>query len=148
MEKVLEEIVVRRLNNFLTKYNIINENQFGFQKGNNINQLLGLFANHVNQNLSKNRNCLALFVNFSKAFDTLSHVKLIEILERSGIRGQCINWFRNYLHCRTYRVKIEQNLSENKALAHGVPQGSKLGPILYIIANELVQRLRMRKTRL
>lgn len=143
VEKVLEEVIVRRLTGFLNKFNIIHDNQFGFQKGKNINQLLGLFSNHVNQSLGNKMHCLALFVDFSKAFDTLSHSKLIEILERNGIRGQCIEWFKDYLSCRTYRVKIENNISENTTSTHGVPQGSKLGPILYIIyANDLMKLLK------
>lgn len=147
VEKVLEEVIVRRLNHFLTKYNIIHENQFGFQKGKNINQLLGLFSNHINQCLGKNMNCLALFIDFSKAFDTLSHEKLINILERSGIRGQCIQWFKSYLSCRTYRVKIETVVSKDASTTHGVPQGSKLGPILYIIyANDLLNVLKKSNT--
>lgn len=143
VEKVLEEIVARRLNTFLLKYKILNHNQYAFQKGKNINQLLGLFADKVNQSLANNRSCLALFVDFSKAFDTLSHAKIIETLERNGIRGQCIEWFRNYLECRTFRVKIANNLSESKPAMYGVPQGSKLGPILHIIyANELITILK------
>mgnify|MGYP003558029502 FL=1 len=87
MEKVLEEIIVKRLNSFLVKYNIINNSQYGFQRGKNINQLLGRFADTINTALSKAEHCLVLFIDFSKAFDTLSHSKLLLILERNGIRG-------------------------------------------------------------
>lgn len=146
VEKVLEEIIVRRLNDFLVKYKIINKQQFGFQKNKNINQLLGLFSNDVNKSLSENKHCLALFIDFSKAFDTLSHNKLIEILERNGIRGHCLEWFKNFLHCRTFRVKIENNLSRTTETTHGVPQGSKIGPVLYIIyANEMMNILKESK---
>lgn len=143
IEKVLEEIVVRRLNEFLRKYNILHKSQYGFQKGKNINQLLGLFANEVNKNLAENKCCLALFIDFSKAFDTLPHNKIIETLERNGVRGQCIEWFKSYLECRTFKVKIENSVSESKPSRYGVPQGSKLGPILYIIyANDLIKTLK------
>lgn len=142
MEKVLEEIMARRLNNFLVKYNIINKNQYGFQKGKNINKLLGHFSTHINQCLDHNVQCLALFIDFSKAFDTLSHKNLIQMMERCGIRGKCINWFKNYLECRSYRVKIDGNLSQEVIQNNGVPQGSKLGPILYLIyANEMISIL-------
>lgn len=100
VEKVLEEIVARRLNDFLFKYGILHKQQFGFQKGKNINQLLGLFSNHINEQLDKNHHCLGLFIDFSKAFDTLPHNKLVEVLENIGIRGKCIEWFKYYLDSR------------------------------------------------
>lgn len=143
MEKVLEEIVAQRLNQFLIKYNIINNKQYGFQKGKNINKLLGHFSTHINQILDRKEQCLAIFIDFSKAFDTLSHKNLITMMERCGIRGKCLNWFKNYLECRSYRVKIGGNLSEEIMLNSGVPQGSKLGPILYLIyANEMISLLK------
>lgn len=143
IEKVLEEIVVRRLNSFLTKHKIISNNQFGFQRGKNINQLLGYFSNCINRNLNINNQCLALFIDFSKAFDTLPHEKLLNTLENCGIRGICLNWFKSYLNCRNYRVKIDNTLSSQITTNFGVPQGSKLGPILYIIyTNEMVKLLK------
>lgn len=146
VEKILEEIVVKRLRAFLEKYNIIHPNQFGFQKGKNINKLLGNFSNYINSCLSQNMHCLALFIDFSKAFDTLSHKKLISMLERIGIRGVTINWFKNYLDCRSYRVKINNLTSEEIKIDCGVPKGSKLGPILYIIyANEMLKYLNSSK---
>lgn len=143
VEKVIEEIMVRRLNDFLKKYNVINKNQYGFQKGKNINKLLGHFSNHINKCLDRNTHCLALFIDFSKAFDTLSHTNLINILERNGIRGQCLKWFKNYFTCRTYRVKVDGKLSKEIDLNTGVPQGSKLGPILYLIyTNEMLNQIK------
>ena len=100
VEKVMEEIVTTRLNNFITKYKLINKMQFGFQKGKGINQLLGLFTNHVNRSMSLSMNSLVLFVDFTKAFDTICHSKLLNILENCGIRGNCLEWFKNYLDSR------------------------------------------------
>lgn len=143
IEKVLEEIIVRRLNEFLTKFKIINPNQYGFQKGKNINQLLGNFSNYINTQLGKHQHCLVLFIDFSKAFDTLSHSNLLNKLERTGVRGNCLEWFRNYLNSRTYKVKICQTLSDETNIDNGVPQGSKLGPILYLIySNEMLNMLK------
>ena len=84
LEKVLEEVVVRRLNNFLKKFSIIDKDQFIFQKGRKINNLLGNFANFINSCLSTKKHCLVLFINFRKPFYTLSHNKLLQILERNS----------------------------------------------------------------
>lgn len=146
-EKIMEEIISRRLTDYLDKYKIVNANQFGFQKGKSINKLLGNFANYINEQLSKSHHCLTLFIDFSKAFDTLSHQKLLTMLDKIGIRGRCLDWFKNYLAFRKYYVKISDNLSEETGIDFGVPQGSKLGPILYIIySNELINSLKLSKT--
>lgn len=143
IEKILEEVIVKRLNTFLNKFKIINPNQYGFQKEKNINQLLGKFADTINNALSKVEHCLVLFIDFSKAFDTLSHTKLLSILARNGIRGNVLSWFVDYLNLRSYRVKINNKNSEETMSYHGVPQGSKLGPILYLIyANDMLNTLK------
>lgn len=143
IEKVIEEIVARRLNDFMVKYKIIHENQYGFQKGKNINQLVGHFSNNLNLNLSNDMHSLVLFIDFSKAFDTLPHDKLLDTLEKNGVRGPCIEWFKNYLQCRCMKVKIANNISDEIPTPYGVPQGSKLGPLLYIIyANDMIKMLK------
>lgn len=143
-EKIMEEILCRRLKEFLDKNKIISTNQYGFQKDKSINKLLGNFANYINEQLSKNHHCLTLFIDFSKAFDTLSHQKLLLMLQQIGIRGRCLDWFRNYLSFRKYRVKISNSLSDEMDIEHGVPQGSKLGPILYLIySNGLINSLKL-----
>ena len=124
--------IARRLTPILRNYKIINKNQFDFQKGLDINKLLGNFSNLINSCLSKRLHCSVLFVDFSKAFDTLTHSKLLQMLERIGVRGSTLNWFKNYLDCRTYRVRICDENSEEVPIDCGVPQGSKLGPILYL----------------
>ena len=146
IEKILEEIMVRRLTCFLKKFNLINNNQYGFQRGKNINQLLGHFSSHINNTLEKKQHCLALFIDFSKAFDTISHEKLLSVLERYGIRGVWLQWFADYLKNRTFCVKIGEKQSSHVQLKCGVPQGSKLGPILYLLyANDLLNSLKNSK---
>ena len=91
------------------------------------------FSNLINSCLSKHLHCLVLFVDFRKAFDLLTHSKLLQMLGRIAVRGSSLNWFKNYLDCRTYRVKICDKNSEEVSIDCGVPQGSKLEPILYLI---------------
>lgn len=143
IDKILEEVVATRLRSFLEKYRIINENQYGFQRGKNINQLLGNFSNLINEYISKNMHVLVIFIDFSKAFDTLSHKRLIEMLERNGIRGNMAKWFKNYLEYRNYYVKVNNIKSNQISNNWGVPQGSKIGPILYIIyTNDMLRCLK------
>ena len=140
--KVLEEVVTRRITSFLSKYKIISGIQFGIQKGKNINKLLGNFSNCINSSLSKYMHCLVLLIDFSKEFYTLKHNRLIQMLERISIKGNTLNWFQNYLVCRKYRVKICSKRRKEVAIDCGVPQGSKLGPILFIIyANGMIRAL-------
>ena len=125
--------MVRRLRTYLQKNKIIDDYQYGFQQEKSINKLLGDFTSYLNEGLSKNQHSLILFIDFSKAFDTLSHEKILKYLNKVGIRGQCLKWFENYLDNRTYRVKVDNALSREVKVTHGVPQGSKLGPLLYHI---------------
>ena len=112
---------------------MIEKNQYGLRAGKNINQLLANFSDYINKSLSRNSHVLALFVDFSKTFDTIPHGQLLKVLERSGIRGKCLNWVKNYFLLRTYRVKVCGTYSEERNVDLGVPQGSKLGPLFYII---------------
>ena len=81
MEKILEEIVVKRLNLFLNKNIIINPSQYGFQSEKSANKLLGDFSSYLNASLSKSHHSFLLFIDFSKAFDTIAHKKLLDKLE-------------------------------------------------------------------
>ena len=143
IEKIMEEVLVRRITKFLQKYKVIDNRQFGFQKGKNINQLLGNFANVLNESLSKNLHNIVMFIDFSKAFDTIPHEKLLKCLENNGLRGKCLNILKDYLQNRSFIVKVGNICSEEKKIHYGVPQGSKLGPILFLIyANDMLKQLK------
>lgn len=140
LEKCLEGVVVNRLQSFIEKHSLINKSQYGFQKNKNTGQLLCEFANCINESLNKGHNVLVLFMDFSKAFDTLNHSKLLEALARIGIRGRLADWMSDYLHNRKFSVKIKDVNSEEKNVEYGVPQGSNLGPLMFILyTNELLR---------
>ena len=125
------------------EYNIKNGNQYGYQKGKNINKLLGNFANVLNTSLSKGWHSMILFLDFSKAFETIPHKVILKSLERIGVRGEALNLFKHYLENRSFVVKIKDAMSTPETLSCGVPQGSKLGPLLYlIVANNLLENIK------
>lgn len=133
IEKILERYISVHLNKFLTKHNIINEQQYGFQRGRSTTTLLCKFTDFINSKLNSNKVVLALFIDYSKAFDTINHKTLLNELERNGIRGKLHKWFKNYLRDRQIQVKLENKLSDAMEVNYGVPQGSILGPTMYTI---------------
>jgi hypothetical protein len=133
IEQIEERCVAIILHDYLHKHNIINTYQFGFQKNRSTSDLLQLFSDFVNSNLNDNKHVLGLFIDFSKAFDTLNHSKLLYALESIGIRGPMLQWFGNYLEDRRFLVRIGNECSIMKQVQSGVPQGSILGPVLYLI---------------
>jgi Reverse transcriptase (RNA-dependent DNA polymerase) len=133
IEKILERCIYMKLIAYLDKHNILNKLQFGFQKNKSTSDLLSHFSNYINSKLNDNKHVIAIFIDFSKAFDTINHSKLISILENIGIRGPALQWFTNYLQNRSMLVKIGSNYSSKMTCNTGVPQGSILGPLLYLI---------------
>jgi hypothetical protein len=91
------------------------------------------FSNLINCELNKKNNVLVMFIDNSKAFDTISHRKLVAVLESIGIRGNVLKIFENYFKRRSISVKISDSYSDVKGIFSGVAQGSILGPTLYII---------------
>lgn len=91
--------------------------------------------------------CLEMFIDFSKDFYTLSYNRLIEVLQKNDIRGRTLQWFTNYLECKTNRVNKNNGLSKELLTGYGVPQGFKLGSELYMLySNEMLNFLQNSKT--
>ena len=83
--------------------------------------------------IENNEFMIGIFLNLSKAFDTVNHNILLQKLEFYGIRGLCYDWFRNYLADRQQIVKYNSTYCENKSITCGVPPGSALGPLLFLL---------------
>ena len=122
-----------RLMDFITKYNIIYELQFGFRKNKSTEQaVLSTCAKIVNA-IEQKENACCILLDFAKAFDTVNHNTLISKLEYYGIRGTQLNWFKSYLSNRKQCVQIGQTVSCSQTVQCGVPQGSILGPLLFLL---------------
>ena len=132
----------KRLVPFLNHHKILVNNQHGFCAGKSTNSAIINFLKNVYNSVDNKEISVGLFLDLSKAFDLVDHNILLKKLEAIGIRGVANTWFQSYLLDRDQRVEIvhrnENNeithhLSEKKCITYGVPQGSVLGPLLFLI---------------
>ena len=140
--KLLKKIVCNRLVNFLEAQHLMYEHQYGFRKKHcTIHPILQLLKDISKANDRKSKDITsAVFLDLSKAFDTISHKILLQKLEFYGIRGICKNWFANYLFNRKQYTEIKGNKSSYLDITTGVPQGSILGPILFLIYKNYIYK--------
>lgn len=133
VSKILEKLINSRLIDYLDKFNILSNTQFGFRKGKSTEDAVVALTNLVTQKLDKGMKSLAIFLDLKKAFDTVSLPILVRKMEGVGIRGTPLRLLTSYLHDRTQRVKINNYTSNDAHISYGVPQGSVLGPTLFLI---------------
>lgn len=131
--KVLEKIVKDQLLSYLVINNILNNKQFGFQKSKNIADALFSLNESINKAISCGNKSLIMFLDLAKAFDSLDRTVLLKKMERIGIKGSAMNWFKTYLENRKQFVYINGSKSDLKTVDYGVIQGSTLGPLLFLI---------------
>jgi len=131
--KILEKIVSNRLIVFLEEHKIIADQQFGFRKGHSTIHPLMLFMNNLTSALNKKQFSIAIFCDLRKAFDTVNHNILLTKLEKLGVRGVELLWFKNYLSNRKQFVTVGEANSSLLDIILGVPQGSILGPLLFLL---------------
>ena len=133
--KLMEKILCKKLVNFFDNSSIFYKHQYGFRKGHStIHPIIHLIKSITESNDKKTKDkTLGIFLDLSKAFDSVSHTILLKKLEFYGVRGVILEWFKNYLTTRQHFTEINGIKSSLKATKCGVPQGSILGPLLYLI---------------
>ena len=111
----------------------MNYHQFGFQKGKSTEHAaLDLYENMVKA-IEKHEKICAIFLDFDKAFDAVNHDILLRKLKDHGIRGESLEWFKSYQENKKQCVNINGNSSKCSDITRGLPQGSVLGPLLFLI---------------
>ena len=152
ISKLLEKIIYSQTYDFLIKNNILFNSQYGFRKKHSCEHAVTELLGKITKGLEKNKHTIAVFIDLSKAFDTISHDILFEKMERYGIRGTALNWYKSYLQNRTMHVKCNTSTSSNTVYSDlydldiGTPQESCLGPLIFLIfCNDLYLNLELYK---
>ena len=131
--KIFEKIIYCRLYGFFVSQMLLHDKQFGFRKNHSTSHALNHSVHHINQSLQKGEHVLGIFIDLSKAFDTIDHKILLSKLYTYGIRGSTHSLIKSYLSDRTQYVSVLNENSDRLEIEYGVPQGSCLGPLLFLI---------------
>ena len=130
---VFERVVYNRLISYVDRLNILTENQYGCRKDNSTSLALLDLYNKISSGIDIKEFTVGIFLDRSKAFDTIDHCILFDKLQHYGIRGVPVDWFKSYFNERQQFVVYNGISSQKIPINCGVPQGSILGPLLFLL---------------
>lgn len=132
LSKIFERLLLNRINETLPKDELLPKHQFGFRERHSTIQQCHRIVNHIRASLEEKKMCASVFLDIQQAFDKVWHQGLLYKLKRN-LPDQIYLILRSYISNRCFQVKIENTLSQYHSIHSGVPQGSVLGPLLYLI---------------
>ena len=145
--KLLERAVNTQLCTFVTEHSLLSPYQCGFRKNHSTEAMAIALTDYLRLGIDQGLLTGAVFLDLPKAFDTVDHTAILQKLGTYNVRGTELAWFRNYLHSRTQVVTVENEQSERGQITSGVPQGSIIGPLLFVLLmNDLPDCLTTCKT--
>lgn len=133
LNKIVEEILVVQLKEHLERNSLLVEHQYGFRTGRGTQQAICSLQTCIQETLENNEHSLVVFLDYSRAFDTIPRKRLLAKLASMGVEDKALELISSYLHQRTQCIKVDHGTSDEIAVDYGVPQGGTIAPILFTV---------------